>query len=95
MEYNADIDQSPEKHTEFIHWLTQITVTSLRSADSDPLKLRSAIQQYINAASSSNLQLEEIENILGVNEPSIMDLAELSDADEEIVIDAFEQLNNI
>jgi hypothetical protein len=95
VEYKADIDQSPEKHTEFIHWLTQITVTSLRSADSDPLKLRSAIQQYINAASSSNLQLEEIENILGVNEPSIMDLAELSDADEEIVIDAFEQLTNI
>jgi len=95
VEYNADIDKSPEKHAEFIHWLTQTTVDALKSAESDSHKMRAAIQHYINTASSSNLRLEEIENILGVNDSCIMDLAELSEADEEIVIDAFEQLTNI
>ena len=95
MEYNADNDNSPEKHAEFIHWLTQTTVEAIQSAGSDSHKLRAAIQHYIKTASSSNLQLEEIENILGVNEPCIMDLADLSESDEEIVIDAFEQLTNI
>jgi hypothetical protein len=95
VEYNADIDHSPEKHAEFIQWLTQTTVHALQSANGDPHKIRATIQQYINNASSANLELEEIENILGVNEPCIMDLAELSETDEEIVIDAFEQHTNI
>ncbi len=95
MEYKAGHDQSPEKHAEFIQWLTDTTVNALKSADSDSHRLQVAIQDYVKTASSANLDLEEIENILGVDEPSIMDLAELSEADEEIVIDAFEQFTNI
>jgi hypothetical protein len=40
------------------------------------------------------LPFEEIEEVLGINEPCIMDLAELSEADEEAVVDAFEDLCN-
>ncbi|RYY75667.1 MAG: hypothetical protein EOO52_09820 [Gammaproteobacteria bacterium] len=92
MKYNANNDYSPEKHAEFINWLTQSTLEALKVAEGDSTKLRAAIEHYIRIASSANLELEEIENILGVNEPCIMDLAELSETDEEIVIDAFEQL---
>ncbi|MET0355449.1 MAG: hypothetical protein ABW044_01665 [Cellvibrio sp.] len=95
MNYKATIDHSPQKHADFIKWLTETTLTTLKNAESDEHKLRTAVQQYINTASAADLELEEIENILGVNEPCIMDLAELSEADEEVVIDAFEQFTNI
>lgn len=94
MNHDASTDYSAEKYNEFINWLTQTTLTSLRLAEGDEHKLRAAVQHYINTASAANIELEEIENMLGVNEPCIMDLAELSDADEEVVIDAFEQFTN-
>jgi len=95
MNYNATTDHSQEKHAEFINWLTQTTLTALRNAEHDDHKLRAAVQHYINTASTANIALDEIENILGVDEHCIMDLAELSESDEEIVIDAFEQFTNI
>jgi len=95
VEYKAGNDQSPEKHAEFVQWLIHTTLIALKSADGDAQRLRVAIQDYIKTASSANLELEEIENILGVDEPCIMDLAELSEADEEVVITAFEQFTNI
>jgi len=95
MNYNATTDHSPENYAEFINWLTQTTLIVLKNADHDEHKLRAAVQHYINTASTANVELDEIENILGVNENCIMDLAELSESDEEIVIDAFEQFTNI
>lgn len=94
MIYDAATDPSPESRAEFIEWLTQITLTELKAAAGDTLKLQAAVQQYLNNATAANFELEDIENIFGVNEPSIMDLAELSEEDEEILIDAFEDLTN-
>lgn len=87
--------QTPEKHAEFIKSLTQTTVAAFKQAEHNKTALDAAVQQFFNDAIAAGLELEEIENILGVNEPSIMDLAELSEDDEEIVIDAFEQLLTI
>ena len=95
MNYNATTDTSPEKRAELIEWLTQNTLAAFKLAASDESNLRAAVQEYINAATAANLELEEIENILGVNEPCIMDLADLSEADEEIVVEAFEEFTNI
>lgn len=92
--YNAITNPSPEKRAEFIEWLTQATLTHLKQAAGDSDKLRTAVQEYLNTANAAGFDEEEIENILGVNEPSIMDLAELSEEDEEIVINAFEDLIN-
>ena len=94
MIYDAATDPSPESRAEFIEWLTQITLTELKAAAGDTLKLQAAVQQYLNNATAANFELEDIENIFGVNEPSIMDLAELSEEDEEILIDTFEDLTN-
>lgn len=91
MNFNANNDHSPEQRAEFIEWLTHTTVTALNQAENDSHKLIAAVQQYLNTAIAANLEFEEIENILGVNEPSIMDLAILSEEDEEIVVDAFEE----
>ena len=94
MNYDAITDSTPEKRTQFIEWLTQITLTELKEAAGDPLKLHAVVQQYLAKATAANFELEEIENIFGVNEPSIMDLAELPEEHEEILIDAFENLTN-
>ena len=94
MNFNANNDHSPEQRTEFIEWLTQVTVAALNDAENDTIKLHAAVQQYLNTTIAANLDFEEIENILGVNEPSIMDLAMLSEEDEEIVVDAFEEFIN-
>jgi hypothetical protein len=90
MDYNAVTEASPKKHAEFVAWLCTETVTALKNARHDLPALQQAIQQYLVKATAASLELEEIENLLGVNEPSIMDLAELSEADEEIIIAAFE-----
>lgn len=91
MNFNANTDHTPQERIEFIEWLTGLTVTALTQAESDIPKLHAAVQHYLATALAANLDIEEIENILGVNEPSIMDLALLSEADEEIVVDAFEE----
>jgi hypothetical protein len=94
MNYNAATDPSPQARAEFIEWLTQVTLKELKAAAGDALKLQAAVQQYLSKATAANFELEDIENIFGVDEPSIMDLAELSEEDEEILIDAFENLVN-
>ncbi len=90
MNYNAALEPSPEKHAAFTEWLSAQTVAALKAARGDDAALIAAITEYLRTATRASLELEEIEDLLGINEPSIMDLAELSDTDEEIVIDAFE-----
>lgn len=90
MNYNAALESSPEKHAAFTEWLSTHTVATLKAARGDDAALIAAITEYLRTATRASLELEEIEDLLGINEPSIMDLAELSDSDEEIVIDAFE-----
>jgi hypothetical protein len=92
--YNATTNLSAEKHAEFIQSLTEKTVAAFKQAEGNSDALGTAVKQFFSDARAANIDIEEIENILGVNEPSIMDLAELSEADEETVIDAFEQLLN-
>ena len=92
MTYNTTTDDSAEKHAEFITSLTNITVTALKLAQGDREALHTAVKEFVSDATAANLAPEEIEDILGVNESNIMDLADLSEEDEDIVIDAFEQL---
>jgi hypothetical protein len=89
MNYHA---ATATQRTEFMAQLRQVTLADLAAAAGDARKLDAAVQRYFSTASAAQLALDEIENILGVDEPSIMDLAQLSEADEEIVIAAFEQL---
>lgn len=91
MTYKTTTNNSPEQHDEFIASLTHITVTALKLAKGDNEALRTAVKEFAKDSIAANLTSEEIENILGVNESNIMDLAELSEEDEETVIDAFEE----
>ena len=92
--YDAAIDTSPEKRDAFISWLTTDTITDLKNAQDDSPAIEAAIKTYIERATAAKFTNDEIEDILGVNEPSIMDLAELSDAGEEVVLDVFEAFLN-
>lgn len=92
MDYNALSDPCPEKRSEFKVWLSEETVATLKSAQGNSAALQDAIQLFWLRGVAASLDQEEIENMLGVNEPSIMDLAALSEEDEETVITAFEKL---
>lgn len=92
--YNASTNHSAEDRATFIQWLTAQTVTELQAARDNEAALHEAIQNYVKHALAAELAFEDIEEILGINEPCIMDLAELSEADEEAVVDAFEDLCN-
>jgi len=93
--YNTTSDLSPEKYAEFISSLTSTTVIALKQAQGNPHALNEAVQKFFTDATAANIDIEEIENLLGVNEPSIMDLAELSEEDEETVINAFENIIDV
>lgn len=92
--YNTSTNNSPEDRAAFIQWLTNKTVTELQAARDNETALHEAIKNYVKHALAAELAFEDIEEILGINEPCIMDLAELSDTDEESVVDAFEDLCN-
>ena len=92
MTYNAATESSPEKHTKFVQELTQQTVSALQNAKGNVTALQNAVSEYLRQATAASLELEEIEDILGVSETNIMDLASLCETDEEIVIDAFESM---
>lgn len=95
MNYNASTDTSPEKRAEFVAGLSAQTVTALKNAQGNSSALEKVIKEFLLQASDANLKLEEIENILGVDQPCIMDLAGLSEEDEEVVIDAFEKFTEL
>ena len=84
-------DQSAPNH---IHLLTQ-TATALKAARGNPDELLNCITRFFAQATAAGLDFDHIENLLGIDEPSIMDLAELSDADEELIISAFERFYGV
>lgn len=94
MNYDASTNNSEQDHSAFIQWLTEITVTELQAARGNESAIHTAVQHYVKRALDAHLPFEEIEEVLGINEPCIMDLAELSEEDEEAVVDAFEDLCN-
>lgn len=92
--YNASTNTSDADRSAFIDWLTAQTVAELQAARDNETALHQAVKNYVQRALAAELTFEDIEEILGINEPCIMDLAELSEADEEAVVDAFEDLCN-
>jgi hypothetical protein len=94
VDYKASINTSPESRAQFVAWLSNQTVNALQVAQNDPEALASAVKDFVAHAITAELSQAEIEDILGVNEPCIMDNAGLSEADEDTVIDTFESLFN-
>ncbi|MFO1389101.1 hypothetical protein [Cellvibrio sp.] len=89
MTHNISHDQMA-----FTATLITNTVDALKAASGNSEALTQIIVQFYSDATAADLDLEEIENILGVNESCIMDLAQLSEEDEEVVIAAFEDISN-
>ncbi|MCE3252297.1 MAG: hypothetical protein K0Q67_1307 [Cellvibrio sp.] len=92
--YDARTNTSDADRSAFIQWLTDQTVAQLQAARGNETAIHEAVKTYVKHALDAYLPFEEIEEVLGINEPCVMDLAELSEADEEAVVDAFEDLCN-
>lgn len=89
MTHNISHDQAA-----FVATLIANTADALRAASGKETELVQLVTQFYKDACAADLSIEEIENILGVNEGCIMDLAQLSEEDEEVIIEAFEDLSN-
>jgi len=83
-------NSSTKKNAEIIDEICQTTLLSLQKARGNPHALAQAVVAYVVAAQAVNLSIDEIENTLGVDDPCIMDLADLSAEDEDVIINAFE-----
>ncbi len=94
MTYDAATNNSPEQHDEFISELSKVTLAAIVEANGNEAALQDAVREFFVKATEANLELEEIEDILGVNEDCIMNQAELSETDEDIIIDTFDALVN-
>lgn len=94
MQFDAHTNNSPEDRAAFYQWLTEQTVAELQAARNNEAALHSAVANYVKKALAAHLSFEEIEDLLGVSDDCIMDLAQLSEADEESIVDAFEDLCN-
>lgn len=92
MNFDAENNNSPADRAAFYQWLTEQTVAELQAARNNKDALRGAVSNYVKLALAAHLNVEEIEDLLGINDPCIMDLAQLSEADEEAVVDVFEEL---
>lgn len=86
-------DQTGDDHAA-LSTLIQTTVAALKAARGNETDLAAAVTAFFNSATEASMSLEDIENILGVAENCIMDLAELSEADEETLITTFEAISN-
>ncbi len=94
MNFDAQTNSSSADRAAFYQWLTEQTVVALQAARDNESALHDAVRTYVKHALAAHLSFEEIEDLLGISEPCIMDLAELSEADEESVVEAFEDLCN-
>jgi hypothetical protein len=94
MTYDAATNTSQEEHDNFINELSEVTLAAIVAANGNEAALKEAVRDFFVKATEANLELEEIEDILGVDEDCIMNQAELSEADEDVVIDTFDALVN-
>lgn len=94
MNYDARTNNSEADRATFIQWLTDQTVTELQAARGNKEAIHIAVKNYVKHALDAHLPFEEIEEILGINDSCIMDQAELTETDEEAVVDVFEDLCN-
>jgi hypothetical protein len=80
--------------TIFIEQLSNETADKFKALRGNESALRQALVEFISAALNAGIAIDEAEDILGINDPSIMDIAQLSTEEEEILIDAFETYIN-
>ena len=76
-------------------WLKSETVSTFERSRGDPERLKAAVFLYLNRAYESGLHADEITDLLGVGAQSIMTRASLSKGDEESILAAFDELDEL
>ncbi len=84
-----------EKRKAFIDWLVAETVSGFKRSQNDPESIKGLVFLYLNRAYEAGLPAEEITDILGVIPNSILNQANLPKPVEQLVLQAFEQVDPV
>src|SRR4051794_15823045 len=95
MKFDARIDRSPEKKAAFVAWLSDETVSGLARAAGNSEALKAVVFLYLNRAYEAGLPADEITDMLGIGPKSAMSRASLSQKDEQSVLAAFDELDEL
>jgi len=95
MKFDVRSDSSPEKRNAFVAWLVGETALTLTRSAGNPEGLKAAVFLYLNRAYEARLPADEITDLLGIGPASAMSHASLSKKDEESVLAAFDELDEL
>ncbi len=95
MKFDARKNRDPARREAFIEWLVAEAVSGLQRAAGDAESLRAVVFLYLNRGYEAGLGADVICDRLGITERSVLVRAELSEVDQQAVLDAFEELDPI
>ncbi len=93
MKYDLRQDPNEEHKGDFLAWLFDTTVADLRRSRSEPERIRSAIFLYLHRAYEARIDPEEVVELLGVSDPSILSSAGYTGQAEELAMHFYEELD--
>jgi hypothetical protein len=93
MEETHRLRESFSSVEEYVAWLVDQTVSTLRRAAGNPEALKAAVFLYLSRAYEAGLLADKIADYLAVGATSILSRAALSKQDEEAILDAYDLLD--
>ncbi|RPI78517.1 MAG: hypothetical protein EHM45_06255 [Desulfobacteraceae bacterium] len=95
MKYDSKAQHNELKHSEFKEWLANETVSALIVSKGKPEEIKACVFLFLNRAYEAHLDADEIVELLGIQKPSIIDMAGLQGEDEETVLSSYELLDPV
>jgi len=93
--YDNDTNDSDDDYFDYIEWLKKTTAAHLQNIKSDPQKQRQVILDYWKRGLKANLGPSELIDFLGVDTPSIVDLADYTEKESDTIMEISDSLGAI
>lgn len=95
MKYDAKSRYNEIKHSEFKEWLANETVSALIVSKGKPEEIKACVFLFLHRAYEAHLDADEIVQLLGIQKPSIIEMAGLLGEDEKAVLSSYELLDPV
>ena len=92
MKFDARKDHDREQREAFIEWLVAEAASGLQRSVGDAESLRAVVFLYHHRGYEAGLSADLICDLLGITGRSVLVRANLSQEDQQVVLDAYEEL---